>query len=443
VGAVAKVGIVTTGGSEAEKALASVAESIDAAAKQVGKIDKSLDSGRGNIARYAVTAEAEFEKVRAAIASGVEVTDEQREALEKLEGELETAKGRAREYNDALGDMKAQTGEVRNAHDAFAATFPKLAEGVGKGLIAMAALKESYQGTREIVKFLNDELGINIDKWIAESGPIKNATEALAGYRETAEQAAETEADFAAAREHAAEVAAAAAETTKEATKEESDAAKTAADSQAAYAASIAQAADAGDKAADGGVKKLTDAVARQAEKFDAAKAEAEGLARTLDYVFTYGDRAKAADDKAAEAKARNADATKELEAAEAELAKLRALTTLDPAQQARLDELESGLFMRQETARRLAQEQLRWEQEAAQLRKRQTDEESQNHATAAKSQGAVVDQLTAQAEAAGKLGEALAAMNTEWSRAVDLAGQFMAILGGGAKAAGSGGATP
>jgi hypothetical protein len=202
-------------------------------------------------------------------------------------------------------------------------------------------------------------------------------------------------------------------------------------------------ASDSGDKAADGGEKKLTDAVARQAEKFDAAKAEAEGLARTLDYVFTYGDRAKAADDKAAEAKARNADATKELEAAEAELAKLRALTTLDPAQQARLDELESGLFVRQETARRLAQEQLRWEQEAAQLRKRQTDEESQNHAAAAKSQGAVVDQLTAQAEAAGKLGEALAAMNTEWSRAVDLAGQFMAILGGGAKAAGSGGATP
>ena len=54
-----------------------------------------------------------------------------------------------------------------------------------------------------------------------------------------------------------------------------------------------------------------------------------------------------------------------------------------------------------------------------------------------------MVDQLTAQAEAAGKLGEALAAMNTEWSRAVDLAGQFMAILGGGAKAAGAGGATP
>lgn len=443
MGAVAKVGIVTTGGSEAEKALASVAESIDAASKQVAKIDSNLDAGRGNIARYAVTAEAEFEKVRAAIASGVEVTDEQRAALEKLEGELETAKGRAREYNDALGDMKAQTGEVRNAHDAFAATFPKLTEGIGKGLIAMAALKESYQGTREIVKFLNDELGINIDKWIAESGPIKNATEALAGYRETAEQAAETEAAFADAREHAAEVAAAAAETTKEATKEESDAAKTAADSQAAYAASIAQAGDASDKAAEGGVKKLTDAVTKQAAKFDAAKAEAEGLARTLDYVFTYGDRAASADDKAAEAKARNAEATKELEAAEAELAKLRAMTTLDPAQQARLDELEAGQFQRQETARRLAQEQLRWEQEATQLRKRQKDEENQNHAEAAKYQGAVVDQLTAQAEAAGKLSEALAAMNTEWSRSVDLAGQFMAILGGGAKAAGAGGATP
>ena len=50
-------------------------------------------------------------------------------------------------------------------------------------------------------------------------------------------------------------------------------------------------------KLAEDGLPKVAAGTQQVAEKFNAAKAEVEGLARTMDYVFTYGDRAKVADD--------------------------------------------------------------------------------------------------------------------------------------------------
>lgn len=518
--AVAKVGVVTTGGSEAEKAIADLAEGLVDAKKQVEKFEKGVDAGRGGVARFAALAEVELEKVRAAMAALPEPTGQEAEELAKLEARIAAASDKANDFQDKLQTAKERIGDT---NELLGKIDPRLADFALKWGLAAASISEVQGVLRDVVgglndtakalggtgdefKGLDDKLGPAFGKlkadlpkiaqflrdvadaegslherfvqtaedWTRRAAGLATEREQLEAYEaakskwaDAVEKANEKAARSEEARAKAAEDAAAReaaelervrqeldkqyaarqhyqeqVETINASTLDAAEKSKLLAAAEKQLADSLAGLDEGGKKAATG-LNTAAGAAGHTAENFSAAKAEAEGLARTLDYVFTYGDRAKAADDKAAEAKERNADATKELEAAEAELAKLRALTTLDPAQQARLDELEAGQFQRQETARRLAQEQLRWEQEAAQLRKRQTDEENQNHAAGAKSRGAVVDQLTAQAEAAGKLEAALAAMNAEWVRSVDLAGQFMAILGGGAKAAGAGGATP
>lgn len=514
MGAVAKVGIVTTGGSEAENALASVAEGLTAAQANVAKFENAVDGGSRGMARFAALAETELDKVRVAMAALPAPTEAEAKRLAELEARIAAASGKANDFNDKLQIAKDRIGD---ADEVLRKISPELANFAVGWNLASGLMSQAQSILTDVVSGLNDTakalggVGNEFDGLDSKMGPaigklkselpnlislLKDLAKSEGDWIEQTQKWSEahlarqaglrTEAEQLAAYEEAkAKWADAVEKANDKAAKSEEARAKAAEDAAARESAQLervrgeldkqyaarqhyqeqveiinAAELDAATKAdlLAAAEKQLNDSLARlagdglpkaskaaddvaastghMAEKFDAAKAEAEGLARTLDYVFTYGDRAKAADEKAAEAKARNADATKELEAAEAELAKLRAMATLDPAQQARLSELEAGQFQRQETARRLAQEQHRWEQEAAQLRKRQADEENQNHEANAKSQGAVVDQLKAQAEAAGELSTALAAMNAEWRTAVDLAGKFMGILGTGAKAA-------
>lgn len=165
-------------------------DGLSTAEESLAKFSKVLATGEGDVAKFAVQAEEALKRVREEIAAGADVTDEQREALSRLEGQLDENITRSREYQDALGDMRARVGEVRDAHGAFASAFPRVTEVVGKGVLALGVLKESYQGTREAVKLVEETLGISIDSWIRESIAIRGAAEALAGYNAEASDGA-------------------------------------------------------------------------------------------------------------------------------------------------------------------------------------------------------------------------------------------------------------
>lgn len=151
--AIAKVGIVTTGGDAAEKAVADLAEGLVDARKQVEKFEKGVDSGRGGVAKFAALAEVELEKVRAAMAALPEPTGKEAEELANLEARIGAASDKANDFQDKLQAAKQRIGDT---NELLGMIDPRLADFAIKWGLAAAAIGEVQGVLRDVTSGLND-----------------------------------------------------------------------------------------------------------------------------------------------------------------------------------------------------------------------------------------------------------------------------------------------
>jgi predicted nucleic acid-binding Zn-ribbon protein len=182
-------------GSAVTASFAAMERTVGALNKQIYSMERSAGTSLEGFATAAGAAQQRVRELEHAVAElGDQATPELRAELARVQKAFETAfdagsktaaqtKANVEEVKERLTQMsiEARNSEdrIRGISDLIEIKFPQAWDVIGKGIAGLAVLKESFGATREAVGLINEVLGVNIDKLIAESGAMRGVAEAL------------------------------------------------------------------------------------------------------------------------------------------------------------------------------------------------------------------------------------------------------------------------
>lgn len=170
-------------------------KSIEQVEQSIGKLDDS--DTLGTFAKSSAVAKARLEELKRTVEElGDQATPELRAEIERLQASFDESftKGKQRvgEMADEIADVRTQTktlgSDTFDLQDVFETAFPKISGLFLKAASSVGVFVAAYKGTREVIKFVNDELGINIDTITRNALGLDKLAEAWVGVNEQTEE---------------------------------------------------------------------------------------------------------------------------------------------------------------------------------------------------------------------------------------------------------------